>query len=89
MTALEKGTPPSAVLLRREYAARLRVTDGGTALDGSSLAELQREAVRVQRQALLELRARSVIGDDAFHVIEEEIDLLELSADGRVHPEPA
>jgi hypothetical protein len=35
----------------------------------------------------LDLRARSVIGDDAFHVIEEEIDMLELSADGRVHPE--
>jgi monovalent cation/hydrogen antiporter len=89
MVALEKAAPPSAALLRREYAARLRVTNGEAAADGSKLAELQREAVRVQRQTLLELRARSVIGDDAFHVIEEEIDLLELSAEGRVHPEPA
>jgi CPA1 family monovalent cation:H+ antiporter len=89
MVALEKGELPSAGLLRREYAARLRGLDGGGAGEGGSLAELQREAVRVQREVLLELRARSVIGDDAFHVIEEEIDLLELSADGRVHPEPA
>jgi CPA1 family monovalent cation:H+ antiporter len=89
MAALEKGELPSAGLLRREYAARLRGMDGGGASVGGSLAELQHEAVRVQREVLLELRARSVIGDDAFHVIEEEIDLLELSADGRVHPEPA
>jgi hypothetical protein len=27
-----------------------------------------------------------VIGDDAFHAAEEEIDLLELTADARVRP---
>jgi Na+/H+ antiporter len=83
--------PPAVALLRREYAARLRAVESEPASDqrdGASLAEMQRRAVLVQRQALLDLRSRSVIGDDAFHVIEEEIDLLELSADGRVHPDP-
>jgi monovalent cation/hydrogen antiporter len=34
----------------------------------------------------VELRSASVIGDDAFHAAEEEIDLLELTADARVRP---
>jgi CPA1 family monovalent cation:H+ antiporter len=37
---------------------------------------------------LRDLRARDVIGDDAFHVVEEEIDLLELTAEARVAPAP-
>ena len=45
---------------------------------------------RWRRSALRspKLRARQVIGDDAFHVVEEEIDLLELTADARVRPSP-
>jgi CPA1 family monovalent cation:H+ antiporter len=35
---------------------------------------------------LLDLRARDIIGDDAFHALEEELDLLELTADPRVRP---
>jgi CPA1 family monovalent cation:H+ antiporter len=92
---------PAAGLLRREYAARMRFEetadqlestagDGlsleSTAGDGLSLAALQREAALAQRQRLVVLRAESVIGDDAFHAAEAEIDLLELSADGRIHP---
>jgi len=52
------------------------------------MAVLQRKAVEAQRDALTELRAREVIGDDAFHVVEEEIDLMELTADARVRPSP-
>ena len=40
-----------------------------------------------QRLALVDLRTRAIIGDDAFHVAEEELDLLELTADERVRPE--
>ncbi|HET6333852.1 MAG TPA: Na+/H+ antiporter [Polyangiales bacterium] len=86
----EAEPPPAVALLRREYSARLRAIEVEVVRDvrdGDSLAQMQRQAVTVQRRALLELRARSVIGDDAFHVIEEEIDMLELSADGRVHPD--
>lgn len=44
-------------------------------------------AANAQRQALTDLCARRVIGDDAFHIAEAEIDLLDLSADARIHPE--
>jgi CPA1 family monovalent cation:H+ antiporter len=56
-------------------------------MDGT-LAALLRRAVAAQRGALTDLRARQVIGDDAFHVVEEEIDLQELTADSRVRPPP-
>ena len=52
------------------------------------LAELQLRVVAAQRQCLMQLRARGIIGDDAFHALEEEIDLLELAADARIRPAP-
>jgi CPA1 family monovalent cation:H+ antiporter len=48
------------------------------------LSGLQDQAVAVQREALLALRWDGTIGDDAFHVIEEELDIIELTADPRV-----
>lgn len=84
LTALsQKGTEPGAVLLAREYQARTQPEYR----HGSSLAGLQRLAVSVQRTRLVQMRSESLIGDDAFHAAEEEIDLLELSAEGRVDPE--
>ena len=89
------GPHDSAALetLRREYEARIRLGEdqhGGAARispSGATLAAALRRAVAAQRRALLELRTRSIIGDDAFHVAEEELDLLELTADERVRPE--
>jgi hypothetical protein len=77
--------------LRREYEARIRLgeserQEAGEPPAGATLAQALRRAVAAQRRALMELRARSIIGDDAFHVAEEEIDLLELTADERVRP---
>jgi monovalent cation/hydrogen antiporter len=80
---LESKAPSPAVdLLRREYEARMK-TDGS---DPGTLADLQQHAALAQRRALVDLRARSVIGDDAFHAAEEEIDLLELTASSRIRP---
>ncbi len=65
---------------------RVRSAQQSTLTAAGGLAELQREAVSMQRQTLLDLRARDVIGDDAFHALEEELDLLELTADERIRP---
>ena len=89
------GPHDSAALetLRREYEARIRLGENahggaaGISPSGATLAAALRRAVAAQRRALLELRTRSIIGDDAFHVAEEELDLLELTADERVRPE--
>jgi CPA1 family monovalent cation:H+ antiporter len=84
---------PGADVLRTEYEARIRAAESQSvprtaAQPDGSLAELQRKAVSAERDALTRLRSRQVIGDDAFHVVEEEIDLHELTADTRVRPEP-
>jgi Na+/H+ antiporter len=90
LLAEETDGHPSVDILRDEYQARIR--SGERAPGGKSgetrMTELQRRAVQAQRRALLELRAREVIGDDAFHAAEEEIDLLELTADARIRPGP-
>jgi monovalent cation/hydrogen antiporter len=76
--------------LRRKYEARLQraeadgadepLPDGagwdeyGTALD---------RAQRAQRRTLSQLRAQGVIGDDAFHLLEEELDWAEVNPSPR------
>jgi monovalent cation/hydrogen antiporter len=89
--AEERDGDAAADILRQEYEARIRSGERTPASGGpgeSRLTELQRRAVQAQRQVLVELRAREVIGDDAFHAAEEEIDLLELTADERIRPGP-
>ena len=83
---------PSVDELRRQYETRIRLgeaqlPEGPIAGSGAGLSDLQRRAIAAQRQALVDLRARAVIGDDAFHAAEEEIDLLELAADERIRPQ--
>jgi CPA1 family monovalent cation:H+ antiporter len=83
LAALRAQEPRAAAeMLRREYEARIRPDT----CEPEALAALQQRAVQAQRLALLDLRARDIIGDDAFHAAEEEIDLLELTADPRVRP---
>ncbi len=87
----EEAGRPFTTVLRREYEVRLHSGEQGVPIEAlgesaGGLAALQRRAVSAQRRMLVELRARNVIGDDAFHALEEEIDLLELTADVRIRP---
>jgi monovalent cation/hydrogen antiporter len=76
--------------LRRKYAARLRRAEAGDAgeedeeLSGwRELGNLQRRAQVEERHVLSELRSRGVIGDDAFHQVEEELDWAEVNVQAR------
>jgi len=89
-----EGQParPAVDEMRRAYEARVRVseaqaneTPGSEA--GAELGALRGRVVAAQRSALVDLRARWIIGDDAFHATEEEIDLIELSSDERIRRE--
>jgi CPA1 family monovalent cation:H+ antiporter len=46
--------------------------------DASNRRVLRLEVLRLQREALQELREREEIGDDAFHRLEWELDIAEL-----------
>ena len=73
-------------LLRRKYEERLQRAEGeALGQDGgdgeTAYATAQRRAQAAQRRRLSELRATGVIGDDAFHRVEEELDWAEVHAD--------
>jgi CPA1 family monovalent cation:H+ antiporter len=74
-----------AELLRGKYEARLRWSRAAKASepdDGASqFNAAHRRALEAERRTLSDLRSRGVIGDDAYHRIEEELDWAELNAD--------
>jgi CPA1 family monovalent cation:H+ antiporter len=77
-------------LFRRKYQDRLRKAEraaqGAPATDGEGdidYTELQRRAHAAERRTLSDLRAQGVIGDDAFHTVEEELDWAELHREGQ------
>ncbi|MBR1121593.1 sodium:proton antiporter [Bradyrhizobium lablabi] len=75
-----------AEILRLEYRTMLlRIESdpaGGIALAGLPADPLRRRAIAAARRAVLQLRFAEEIGDDAFHLLEEELDRAELSAHG-------
>jgi CPA1 family monovalent cation:H+ antiporter len=89
-----EGQPsrPAVDAIRRVYEARVRMGEaqaneksGNDTED--TLGTLQGRVIAAQRAALADLRSRWIIGDDAFHAAEEEIDLLELTTDARIRAE--
>ena len=87
-----EGAAPGEMLgfLRRKYEVRLRrAEEGDQALDPAeadgwrSFGSVQRRAYEEERRRLSDLRARGVIGDDAFHRVEEELDWAEVNAETR------
>jgi CPA1 family monovalent cation:H+ antiporter len=83
------GENGMTALLARKYEARLRRAGRsrpGSAEDVDDLpgyAEALRRAYEAERRKLIELRAHGVIGDDAFHRIEEELDWADLHAEAQ------
>ncbi len=76
-------------LLRLKYEDRLHRFEGNRGAEptdgGNGAGELDRVQHRIhsaQRRTLSELRSTGVIGDDAFHRVEEELDWAELNAEG-------
>jgi CPA1 family monovalent cation:H+ antiporter len=83
------GDPEMVEFLRRKYRARIShaeavdppapaPTDGWGAFN-----QIQRRAHQAERRVLSDLRARGIIGDDAFHRVEEELDWAEVNAEER------
>jgi NhaP-type Na+/H+ or K+/H+ antiporter len=83
LDASTTGQSEAGRLLHREYTARAAGSAEMTADEGT-IAGLQDQVVTAQREILLRLREDGTTGDDAFHVIEEELDIIELTADPRV-----
>lgn len=85
----EISSDPSeeAEVLRLEYSAVLlrAESDPDGRISGELPADpMRRRAIDAARRATLALRDTGVIGDDAFHLLEEEFDWAELSAQSGV-----
>ncbi|MBM7485816.1 Na+/H+ antiporter [Bradyrhizobium sp. USDA 3686] len=86
LDAIEDDPSEEAEILRLEYRAILMQADDdphGGITNGELPADpLRRRAIEAARKSIFDLRATEVIGDDAFHRVEEELDRAELSAGG-------
>jgi Na+/H+ antiporter len=81
LDSLDGDTSPAAMAVREQYLAARDVAENQSDPQAATKYDrLRLRAVKAQRQALQELRARGRIGDDAFHRIEEELDWSELDA---------
>jgi monovalent cation/hydrogen antiporter len=89
LAALNAAGDSDEAGLRRKYELRLRRFDdhASSAAKASADGDARhptRRALEAERHALSSLRARGVIGDDAFHRVEEELDWAELNADAKL-----
>jgi CPA1 family monovalent cation:H+ antiporter len=80
LTTFEDDRSPVADVIRGELTMRLaqgRPERG----DGRQLmrGEIRRAAIQAARQAVLAMRRSEEIGDDAFHLVEEDLDWLEMA----------
>jgi CPA1 family monovalent cation:H+ antiporter len=84
--ALSDDRTEAADALRREFHAALAKAEAheeGLAPEGLPTDAPRRRAIRAARDRLLTLRRSSRIGDDAYFVLEEELDWAELNATPR------
>lgn len=80
MNALRGDDSPAAERLRLEYQDALSEARQGHDPRGSADNTLRQRVVPECRAALDDLRSSGAIGDDAYRLVEEELDWLELSS---------
>ena len=86
LAVLAGDASPLAGAVREGFTAHL---GAGGAAEGSgdirhgAHRDLHRRALDAARRAVFAMRDEDEIGDDAFHLIEEELDRLEMAAGGK------
>src|SRR6185436_15678501 len=83
LSTLADDASPAADAIRQEFSAafkqdRVRTETGE--VTRSAHHRIHRRVVTAARHEILTMRANDEIGDDAFHLIEEELDWLEMSS---------
>ena len=76
--------------MRLEFLAHLGTGDGNPEEQEASRTphrDLHSRALQAARQAVLDMRTNEEIGDDAFHLMEEELDWIEMAGGGKENGE--
>jgi NhaP-type Na+/H+ or K+/H+ antiporter len=76
---LDRDQTPAAEAVRQEFVANLGTAAANSQGRRSRHGEVHRAAIQAARRAVHELRGSNAIGDDAFHLMEEELDWLEMA----------
>ncbi len=86
LAALDENGSWVPVDRRAEYARRGEAEEAGPecAGDADPAQALRRRALGAERRTIAHLRQSGEIGDDAFHVLEEELDWLEMYIERRL-----
>jgi hypothetical protein len=84
IAALADKVDSEVIALRAEYERR-RGSDPSPAAQLEAEHEHRMLALRTERQTILALRQSGEIGDDAFHIVEQELDWVEVYVDQRTH----
>jgi CPA1 family monovalent cation:H+ antiporter len=80
LATFEHDRSTIADAIRKDLRTRLGTVHSERAGDPRSAhGGIYRAAIQACRQAVLAMRANHEIGDDAFHVMEEELDWLEMA----------
>ena len=88
LQVLDDDQSQEAQVIRRELESQLTEL-GDETKDSKELdqySSLRARVVAAQRHALLEMRSKDEIGDDAFHQIEAQLDVAEVNALGAEYP---
>jgi CPA1 family monovalent cation:H+ antiporter len=81
LEVIDGNASPEAKALRREFASLLDDEEQqGAVHPRSPQDDLRTCIIQKQRETLFALRSQGTIGDDAFHQLEAQLDLAELSA---------
>jgi CPA1 family monovalent cation:H+ antiporter len=86
---LDSEGSTAAERLRLEFGEGLSRTRAGGDPHDTERNALRQRVVPVARQAIHDLRRAGVIGDDAYRIVEEELDWLELSSQSHHEAEQA
>ncbi len=86
LASLGDATDEAVVTLRQEYLWRVKQGSQPAMAAIDTGADWRSLAIEAERQMLHALRKSGEIGDDAFHVIEEELDWAEMSIARRRTP---
>jgi monovalent cation/hydrogen antiporter len=76
LSSLEGDSSAAARVVREELSSQLGHDQTAAS---STHSDLHRRALERARQAVLDMRTRGEIGDDAFHRVEEELDWFEMA----------
>ena len=83
LASFARDQSPVAEAIRQEFRSQLSSEGAGETRLRAVHNDTRLGALQAARQALIDMRARDEIGDDAFHQVEEELDWLEMAGASR------